>query len=50
LNAGAAMYVAGLAADLRSGLDKSREVLRSGAGLAILETLAQRSRERSGDD
>ena len=50
VNAGAAMYVAGLATDVRSGLEKSREVLRSGAGLAILETLAQRSTERSGDD
>ena len=43
LNAAAALMVAGLAGDLRQGLDRSREVLRSGAALEILEELAKRS-------
>ena len=43
LNAAAALMVAGLAGDLRQGLDHSREVLRSGAAHEILEELARRS-------
>jgi len=49
LNAGAALMVGGLASDLRQGLDHSREVLRSGAALDILEELARRSADTIGD-
>ena len=49
LNAAAALVVAGLAGDLRHGLDHSREVLRSGAALDRLETLAARSSELADD-
>ena len=49
LNAAAALMVAGLAGDLRHGLDCSREVLQSGAALEILEELALRSADTSGD-
>jgi anthranilate phosphoribosyltransferase len=49
LNASAALMVAGLAGDLRQGLDRSREVLRSGAALERLEDLAERSSELAGD-
>ena len=45
VNAAAALYVAGVVDDLRSGLETSREVLRSASSVAILETLAQRSKE-----
>ncbi len=45
LNAAAALWVAGIAGDLGAGFERSREVLRSGAGLAKLEALASRSRE-----
>jgi anthranilate phosphoribosyltransferase len=48
LNAAAALMVAGLAGDLRQGLDHSREVLRSGAALERLEDLAARSSELAG--
>ena len=41
LNTAAALYVADLAADLKRGLDTSREVLRSGAALELMEELAQ---------
>jgi len=49
LNASAALMVAGLAGDLRQGLDRSREVLRSGAALDRLEALAARSSELADD-
>jgi anthranilate phosphoribosyltransferase len=39
LNAGAALYVAGLAADLREGLEQARVALRSGAARAKLNAL-----------
>ena len=45
LNTAAALYVADLAPDLRSGLDTSREVLRSGAALECLDELARHSQE-----
>ena len=48
LNTAAALYVADLAPDLRQGLDMSREVLRSGAALEILEELARHSQEVAG--
>ncbi len=44
LNAGAALYLAGLAPDLRTGVDAAQEVLRSGAGLAKLEEYAAYTR------
>jgi anthranilate phosphoribosyltransferase len=49
INAAAALYVAEIAPDLKSGTDLSREVLRSGAGLGMLETLARRSKELAED-
>jgi anthranilate phosphoribosyltransferase len=39
LNAGAAIYVAGLAGTLADGVDQAREQLRSGAARAKLEQL-----------
>jgi anthranilate phosphoribosyltransferase len=45
LNTAAALYVADRAPDLRQGLDVSREVLRSGAALELLEELARHSQE-----
>jgi anthranilate phosphoribosyltransferase len=39
LNAGAALYVAGLAEDLRQGLEQARAALRSGAARAKLDAL-----------
>lgn len=39
LNAGAALYVGGLADRLKDGVERAREVLRSGAALAKLEEL-----------
>ena len=47
LNAAAALYVAELAPDLKSGLEICREVLRSGTALDRLQQLAQRSGELS---
>ncbi len=38
-NAGAAIYVAGLADDLKAGVGRAREVVDSGAALAVLERL-----------
>jgi len=49
LNTAAALMVAGLACDLRQGLDRSREVLRSGAALELLEELARRSTDTAND-
>jgi anthranilate phosphoribosyltransferase len=45
LNTAAALYVADLVPDLERGLDSSREVLRSGAALDVLEELARHSQE-----
>jgi anthranilate phosphoribosyltransferase len=39
LNAGAAIYVAGLAADLAGGLERARAALDSGAARAALQKL-----------
>ena len=38
LNAGAALYVAGQASTLRSGVERARELLRSGAGYTTFDT------------
>jgi len=45
VNAAAAMYVAEKVENMGQGLEMSRQVLRSGAGLAILESLGKRSME-----
>jgi anthranilate phosphoribosyltransferase len=47
LNAGAALYVGGEAADIGRGFHQAREVLRSGSALGRLEEWAERSRELS---
>jgi anthranilate phosphoribosyltransferase len=39
MTAGAALYVAGAATDLRAATQTARQVLTSGGGLAVLETL-----------
>jgi len=44
LNAGAAVYVAGLAASLQAGVDKAREAIDSGAARAKLNELVKLSR------
>ena len=49
LNAAAALYVAELAADLDAGIEAARAILDAGSALAILETLAQRSKELARD-
>jgi len=49
INAAAALYVGGGASDLRDGLDRARETLRTGAALDRLRDLARRSMELSGD-
>jgi len=49
LNAAAALYVAEIATDLGAGLEVARAILRAGSALAILETLAQRSKELARD-
>jgi anthranilate phosphoribosyltransferase len=48
LNAGAAIYVAGVAADLREGVAKAGEAVDSGAARDVLDRLISRSRELSG--
>ena len=48
LNAGAAIYVAGAAADLPEGASKATEAIDSGAARDVLERLVVRSRELSG--
>ena len=48
LNAGAAVYVAGEAADLAEGVAKAREAIDSGAAASVLARLVSRSRELSG--
>jgi anthranilate phosphoribosyltransferase len=45
LNAGAAIYTAGLAASLEQGVERAREALRSGAALRKFEALAALSKE-----
>jgi anthranilate phosphoribosyltransferase len=44
LNAGAALYVAGLAPDLKGGVALARNSVASGAAKRILETWVSRSR------
>jgi anthranilate phosphoribosyltransferase len=48
LNAGAAIYVAGGAADLSQGVSKAADAIDSGAARDVLERLVARSRELSG--
>ena len=48
LNAGAAIYVAGGAADIPEGLAMATEAIDSGAARDVLERLVARSRELSG--
>jgi anthranilate phosphoribosyltransferase len=48
LNAGAAIYVAGAAADLQEGVAKAGEAIDSGAAREVLGRLVDRSRELSG--
>jgi len=48
VNAGAAIYVAGGAADLSQGVSKAAEAIDSGAAREVLERLVARSRELSG--
>jgi anthranilate phosphoribosyltransferase len=48
LNAGAAIYAAGGAADLQQGVAKATEAIDSGAAGDVLERLVARSRELSG--
>jgi anthranilate phosphoribosyltransferase len=48
LNAGAAIYVAGRAADLPEGIAKATEAIDSGAARDVLDRLVARSRELSG--
>jgi anthranilate phosphoribosyltransferase len=45
LNAGAAIFVAGGAADLTDGVAKARDAIDSGAAQNVLDRLAERSRE-----
>jgi anthranilate phosphoribosyltransferase len=45
LNAAAALVAAGVATDMRAGLERAREVLRSGAALQALERFAKTSQE-----
>ena len=40
MNAGAAIYAAGLAASLADGVERARQVLSSGRGLELMEQLA----------
>jgi anthranilate phosphoribosyltransferase len=48
LNAGAALYVAGLAADIGAGIERARAVIASGAALAKLEEFVGISRQLAG--
>lgn len=45
LNAGAALYAAGVVSDLESGVERARQVIRSGEALAKLSELAKVSNE-----
>lgn len=46
LNAGAAIWVSGIAADLSTGVDIARRVLKDGSGLAKLRALAEATTAR----
>ena len=48
LNAGAAIYVAGLADSLVAGVDQAKAILRSGAALKKLQALAEFTNQQSG--
>jgi anthranilate phosphoribosyltransferase len=48
LNAGAAIFVAGGAADLKDGVSRAADAIDSGAAREVLERLVSRSRELSG--
>jgi anthranilate phosphoribosyltransferase len=48
LNAGAALYVAGLATDIAAGIERARAVIASGAALAKLEEFVGISRQLAG--
>jgi anthranilate phosphoribosyltransferase len=48
LNAGAAIFVAGGAADLKDGVGRAADAIDSGAAREVLERLVSRSRELSG--
>jgi anthranilate phosphoribosyltransferase len=48
LNAGAAIYVAGVAGGIGEGTEKANEAIDSGAARRVLEQLVERSRELSG--
>jgi anthranilate phosphoribosyltransferase len=50
LNAGAAIYVAGLEANLAAGVERARAVLRSGAAAAKLAALVELSKQLAGSD
>lgn len=47
LNAGAALYVAGVADDLAAGVTRARQVLEAGKGARLLEAYAAFSREEN---
>jgi anthranilate phosphoribosyltransferase len=47
LNAGAAIYAAGVADDLKAGVELARETLASGAAARTLEDYVRLTRERS---
>ena len=49
LNAAAALYVAEVERDLQRGFETCREIMHSGAGLDILNSLAKRSMELAED-
>src|SRR2546430_16501841 len=49
LNAGAAIYVAGIAGSLAEGIGRAREVVASGAARAALDRLRKASPSRSGE-
>jgi anthranilate phosphoribosyltransferase len=44
VNAGAALYVAGIAGDLRDGVERAKELLATGAAIATLDALRAASR------
>ncbi|MCA8948124.1 MAG: anthranilate phosphoribosyltransferase [Planctomycetes bacterium] len=48
LNAGAALFVAGVAKDLEHGVELARETMARGAGLRVLERYAETSRRLAG--
>ena len=50
LNAGAAIYVGGEAADLGSGVERAGEAIDSGAASKVLERLVERTAELVGQD